>query len=137
MKKSFLLILSILFFSGSILQSCKYQDGPSLSLRTKKARLTGSWDVEKITENDGDVFTPDANNSIKYTFNKSGTGDYTVKVLGISVNNTLTWEFVDSKEKVKIVYQNGDIIRPKILRLTNKEFWVLTADGDKWELRKI
>ena len=45
---------SILFLAAAAVtvlnfQSCgKYEDGPSFSLRTKKARLTGEWELVKI-----------------------------------------------------------------------------------------
>jgi len=117
--------------------SCKYEEGPGISLRTKKARLSGNWEVEKISENDGDVYTPNGNNSIKYTFNKSGSGDGEFKTFGITTTRTFDWEFKNSKEEIKITYNNGDIIYTTILRLTNEEMVLVTPENDRWELEKI
>lgn len=129
-------ILLVITLSGLFtFQSCKYKDGPSLSLRTKKQRVTGDWTVEKITESDGDIYTSNQNNSIKYTFEKNGEGTNAIKLLGVTTTNPIKWEFTDRKEKFKLTYSNGNISNTKILRLTNKEFWVLTADGDEWKLK--
>ena len=45
------LLLALTLVFGST--SCKYEDGPSLSLRTKKARLAGEWIIEKTVNKDG------------------------------------------------------------------------------------
>ena len=50
--------LSILFaaFSVLFLVSCgKYEDGPGFSLRSKEARLAGTWTFEKVTWDGIDV----------------------------------------------------------------------------------
>lgn len=128
--------ITLLLSFTLVFSSCKYEEGPSLSLRTKTSRITGKWNVEKITEHDGNTFTPNANNSIVYTFNKSGDGEYDLKFLGIDSNQSLTWEFKNSKEDIKIIYNNGDVAYGRILRLTNEEMVVFTTDDDRWELEK-
>lgn len=135
MTRTISIILALTLLGLFTFQSCKYKDGPSLSLRTKKQRVTGDWTVEKITESDGKIYTPTENNSIEYTFEKNGGGTHTLKLLGISSTKSIDWEFTDRKEKFKLTYSNGNISNTKILRLTNKEFWVLTADGDEWKLK--
>ena len=136
MKKISVLLIAFTLISLSLLQSCKYEEGPALSLRTKKSRITGTWKVEKITEKDGDIYTPDENNNIRYSFNKSGTGDYIFKIFGITTSQLLDWEFTNSKKRLKITYENGDVVNTEILRLTNEQLIVLTTDGDRWELDK-
>ncbi len=66
--------LSILFaaFAVVFLASCgKYEDGPGLSLRSKKARLTGTWVVESAIQGSTDI-TGDITNggSVELTFEK-------------------------------------------------------------------
>lgn len=136
MKKISLIVLVFFLVSNSLFQSCKYEEGPTLSLRTKKARISGTWNVEKITEEDGTIFTPNDNNSLKYTFNKSGTGDYIIILFGLSDSQTINWELANSKKNLKITYENGNIANTKILKLTNDELIVITNDGDRWELDK-
>lgn len=136
MKNISIFLLSAIIISSTFFYSCKYEEGPALSLRTKKYRMTGTWKVEKITKKDGDLFTPDNNNSIRYSFNKSGTGDYILKVFGITTTQLLDWEFANSKKNLKITYENGDVVNTEILRLTNEQLIVLTKDGDRWELDK-
>lgn len=42
------LLLAIAFAISVVFISCgKYEEGPSISLRTKKARLTGVWEISK------------------------------------------------------------------------------------------
>ncbi|MEN8839300.1 MAG: lipocalin family protein [Flavobacteriales bacterium] len=136
MKRSFYLY-SILFVSLSLaLSSCKYEEGPNISLRTKKSRLSGSWNVDKITENDGTVTTPTSNYSLTYEFDKDGEGTYTLEILGVKDITNLDWEFVDNKKKLKISYEDGNTITPTILRLTDEELIVNTQENDRWELSK-
>jgi hypothetical protein len=136
MKKSIQLISILALVASSCLFSCKYEEGPNLSLRTKKARLSGTWNVDKITEDDGNIITPTSNYSLTYEFDKDGTGSYELEVLGIKNETKLEWEFVDQKKKLKIDYADGNTITPLILRLTNDEFIVKTSEGDRWELSK-
>ena len=49
--------LIILTLISCFLFSCsKYEDGPGISLRTKKARLTGTWEIAKINGQNPDLF---------------------------------------------------------------------------------
>ena len=129
--------IPLLFVSLSLaLSSCKYEEGPNISLRTKKSRLSGSWNVDKITENDGTVTTPTSNYSLTYEFDKDGEGTYTLEILGVKDITNLDWEFVDNKKKLKISYEDGNTITPTILRLTDEELIVNTQENDRWELSK-
>lgn len=57
----------------------KYEDGPGLSLRSKKERLTGKWEVVSLTENgndvlfysESDVMTCKSGSSVYYTETES------------------------------------------------------------------
>lgn len=135
--KHFAVLSQILFFIliGSI-SSCKYEEGPGISLKTKTSRLTGTWNVDKITESNGTITTPTSNYSITYQFEKDGRGTYTLEILGINDVKKLDWEFVDNKKKLKIAYEDGNTITPTILRLTDEELIVNTQENDRWELSK-
>ena len=59
MKKG-IKILASLILVISILTDCKkYDEGPLISLRTKKARLAGDWKIEKILYDGGDSTAQD------------------------------------------------------------------------------
>ena len=45
------LLLALALIFGST--SCKYEDGPGISLRSKTARVAGEWEVNKTIETDG------------------------------------------------------------------------------------
>jgi hypothetical protein len=131
-----LLILS-LFFAGCR----KYEDGPSISFRTKEKRLIGSW----LCENE--------NRKTMLSFEKNGIyqeSDYSSDSFMFS--KTGSWQWADKKEKILLdwtlertngfyyVDSNGNVIpytdstqihiiipsetNYKIYRLTMKELWI-------------
>ena len=128
-----IVLLGLVFGSTS----CKYEEGPNLSLRTKKARVAGEWEIEKATYSDGTVDTDFE--GITIVFDKDGTGknEFTGDLLGTSttVSNNFKWEFTDSKKKLKITDEDGDIDESTILRLTNKEMWLKDTDNDQFNLK--
>lgn len=109
----------------------KYEDGPALSLLTKKQRLTGDWDVTKLREPNGtDLITN--NNSIEMEFDDDG--DFTMRTTtstnyyGQISTNVITrtgeWDFSSDKEEIEIEFDNlGSYYdwEIEITKLTNKE----------------
>ncbi|MEN8787228.1 MAG: hypothetical protein ABF264_07970 [Flavobacteriales bacterium] len=121
------LILAAALVFGST--SCKYEEGPGLSLRTKTARVAGEWTIEKIIYADG---TEDTDNfDYTYSFDKDGTGK--INFSGSSVD--FNWDLVDSKEKIKIDIDGFGSSTETILRLTNKEMWLKDSDNDQTHLK--
>jgi hypothetical protein len=56
MKKLFGILAAVAIVGSVVMTSCsKYEEGPSLSLRSKKARLAGEWSVSNVTLNGTDV----------------------------------------------------------------------------------
>ncbi|MGB1039551.1 MAG: hypothetical protein ACPGVD_01610 [Flavobacteriales bacterium] len=123
LKLSTLLLAVALVFGAS---SCKYEEGPALSLRTKKARVAGEWEIEKTISKDGKEDT-DWDGWL-VTFEKDGTGKssatYTIGGTTTTSSNTFKWEFTDSKEKIKTTDEDGEVAEVTILKLKNKEMWV-------------
>ena len=111
--------------------SCKYEEGPGISLRTKKARVAGEWIIEKSIESDGTVDTEW--DGFEVNFDKDGTGktSITYSLGGVSITDeaTFKWEFSDSKKKLKVTDEDGEVDESTILRLTNDEMWVKDADN--------
>lgn len=115
--------------------SCKYEDGPNISLRSKKARLTGEWEVKYIGG------TGMSGNDNEYTLEFDKDGDLEVNVTYSYYGSSYTysqkgeWEWEDGKKSLEITL-DGDKQEWEITRLTNKEFEFEDENNDKWELEK-
>lgn len=132
-----LVAISIMILIIGLLASCgKYDDGPSLSLRTKKARLKGTW---LVIESDSYNKT--------YTFSKNGDATVTFEYYDGAGNadgteyQSKTWDFTNSKEFLTMYDADGDNYRTyKITRLTKKELWIEGSEYSnellKWEKQK-
>ena len=89
-----------------LLFSCnKYEDGPLFSLRTKKARLTGTWKLEKVNGT-----SPPFEMQLEFEFEKDG--DYTESQTfgtGIMSDTTITgeWEFREDGEDLYLEHEGG------------------------------
>ena len=130
--------LSVLFaaFAVVLLASCgKYEDGPGLSLRSKKARIQGDWTVESAVQAGVDI-TSDITfgGTVDVTFDKDGVFKYTYDytILGQPINGSVTgtWDFSDDKSAVVVTNGSGNSDSSKILRLTNKELWLEETDSN-------
>jgi hypothetical protein len=115
--------------------SCKYEDGPNISFRSKKARLTGEWEVKFI---DGRGVSGNGN-EITFEFDKDGDVEYNINYsyYGYSYIYSFKgeWEWEDGKKNLEITL-DGDKEEWEITRLTNKEFEFEDENNDKWELEK-
>lgn len=114
--------------------SCKYEDGPKISLRTKTSRLVGEWNVKSIGSQ---VLGSDF--QLDFEFEKDGdlTTTFSYSYYGYSYSNSMkgSWEWDNSKEELDLDI-DGDIYEFDILRLTNEEMKWEDQDGDEWELEK-
>ena len=113
--------------------SCgKYEDGPGISLLTKKSRVAGNWNIKSI----GTLVYP-ANYSVNLEFEKSGSATFTYSYGGYSETYAGSWDFASDKENL-ILNIDGDVQTFEIKRLTNKEIWldddITSVDGDIWKL---
>jgi hypothetical protein len=140
------------FIVTIIFSSChKFPDGPYFSLRTRKARVTGTWKVEKYYVNNidsTDEYIQRLGCQIEFTKDKYNNTDswYIVKLSSCNNGKVLTgyWVFENNRDNTNISDANFNItlnfdtsflsVIPlvgddrgyshayKILRLTNKEF---------------
>ena len=125
------------FFAALItlpLESCKkYPDGPSISFRTRTARLCQTWKIDNAKRNGSD-YTSFVTN-YQETYLKSGNYSYMWGNLG----GTGKWAFQnDDKE----IFVNGVSQQSShtliILRLAENSFWYYYMDGgDKYEFHMI
>jgi hypothetical protein len=115
--------------------SCKYEDGPNISLRSKKARLTGEWEVKYI----GGTGMSSNDMEITLEFDKDGDLEFnqTYSYYGSSYTNSQKgeWEWEDGKKSLEITLDRNKQ-EWEITRLTNKEFEFEDEDNNKWELEK-
>lgn len=128
MTKRFLVALLIGFSSMLVFDACsKYEEGPSVSLRTKKARLAGTWKPEKYVDSDGNE-TPAVDGEGTLTFQKDGTGSVSAYGFGVP----FSWEFGSGKETVNITYAFGTTSETmvwEIILLSNKELGFKDENG--------
>jgi hypothetical protein len=110
-----------------VLPSCgKYEEGPSISLRSKTARIVNEWVVEKYYENAVDVtvayqtFMPGLVMNIKE--NGEVVSSYNDQS-GSVVTWGSTWEFNSDKSAI-IVTTGGVAVTSDIIRLKNDELWL-------------
>lgn len=128
LKSLSLAVLSITFVLGSC---SKYEEGPLLSLRTKKARITGEWKVDRYVDEDGTESNPGTfDEAARLELTKENT--LSMKIDGDEVANG-TWEFTSSKEGVifdiSIFGLPSDASTYQIIKLENDEMW-LTEEED-------
>ncbi len=124
MKHIALTILSISIILGLSISSCKkYADGPVFSLRTKQARVSGDWKVEKISYNGVDEtanYMTAGGGSTMIMIERDKT--YTIMSNGATMKGT--WSLGGDGDDI---YFKGDTatteLSYRILRLKNKELW--------------
>lgn len=145
MKKTILFLAIVLTVIGN---GCKkYEEGPALSLRSKKGRVDNTWKIEKYYENGVDLTAALlAVDDVTIDLTKDGHVTWTeVDVQsGNGSTQTGSWEFTSKKESILIQISGGmsfsgtgnDIWN--ILRLKNKELWFTVMNGnDKVEVHLI
>ncbi|MGM0480270.1 MAG: lipocalin-like domain-containing protein [Bacteroidota bacterium] len=112
-------------------QSCsKYEEGPKFSLRTKKARLTGDWEVVRVGNQ-----TPPAGYSIEMEFDKDGDLTFSYAYGGYAYSYGGEWEFSSDKEELEVQLDGETQINTwEILRLKNDELWFEDEDNTEWRL---
>lgn len=119
--------------------SCKYEEGPAISLRTKKARVAGDWYVNEVIDSDGSGETYPNDRSDVYTFEKDGNAIniYSYSSGGSTIYDieTFEWKFTDSKKKMRWTFDDGSFETFEILKLKNNEMWLKHSDGsDSYEV---
>ncbi len=127
----FIMVLGILSFTGC----SKYDDGPSLSLKTKSSRLCRNWEVVKIDHEYAD--------GAEIYFQFKDNGDLIVQViddLGGGQTDYITlngeWQWAYDKEALEIDMEDEDRTVWWIQRLTSSEFWFEDEDHDLWECKE-
>ena len=133
---------SVFFFFFVILatiSSCrKYEEGPNISLRTKKARITNNWKYESAQVNGNEVSLDPYYAKQKHYFYRDGKYIQTIidPVTLEACNLQGTWSLYDHDRKISITTKNfsGNIDSTNeysILKLYNKQMWLRTTDNTR------
>lgn len=130
--------MSILFVVAIVatvsLEGCKkYPEGPAISLRTKTARVAGTWAIDQVLYN-GTASTLDYSD-MSMEFTKDGK---TTTTWG-SLSWAGDWKFNDDKTKLLIKdTDDTEWGESEILKLKNSEMWLKDVDGSnitEWHLK--
>ena len=135
MKKLFFVGLATLAVSSATLTSCsKYEEGPSLTLSSKVARLTGSWKLTSQTTNG----VADPLTGLTTTMEVLKDGTYSTLVsysyMGFNYTNdfTGTWVFSDDKTQlITTVDGTTGTETQTIVRLAGKELKLKSVNGSE------
>ncbi|MFB6258002.1 MAG: hypothetical protein ABEH38_04850 [Flavobacteriales bacterium] len=129
-------ILSTLFLFVFLAACKKYDEGPFVSVRSKKERIVNEWKVDEATADDGSETTSQYDGEVwkftddnEYFFRNDSTG-------GSQVEGK--WHFEGDKEEI---YLSGPVYMPhkgeyNILRLKEEELW-LVRESDNEEIHLI
>lgn len=116
------LILTMVLFVAA----CgKYEEGPSLSLRSKKARLANEWKIAYAYDFKDQVETTADYSGEIWEFTKDGRF---LERESDSVDKSGSWDFISDKEEIAISI-GTDIDKYNILRLKENEMWL--KDGEE------
>lgn len=127
-RKSIALLLPV-FVVSLLLTSCKYEEGPFLSLRSKEERLVNTWKIQEANENDRNT-TPDydeVNFQVEFDYDQTFKTYVTDDSGDVYIQEGL-WDFVEDKTQIRLIYTepavNPDRAYWEILKLREKELWV-------------
>lgn len=133
-------LLSLLFLSSMIISSCgDYEEGPKISLRSKKSRLEGKWLLVKVDGEDAPNQALGIKYKIYHTYEKDGDGEIEVKYDDPDFSDDRTdfdWIWKNNKKSIELEGRAGDKVELDILRLTDKEF-KFKAESSLQEFEKV
>jgi hypothetical protein len=119
----------------------KYEDGPGLSLRSKRERIINTWKAEVALMDDVDAtawfsdWELDIREDGRIVITDLDDRDSVVTQNGF-------WDFVNEQQEVRFLYTVPAVAADRktvtILRLKDKEFWYRDAtDSVVWEMHLI
>ena len=119
MKTTLKIGFAAIIIASTMFSSCgKYEDGPKISLATKKGRLCRAWTVESFVDGATKIEVPCTVGCGNTEYLKDGS----IMNNGLKVTG-FTWQFSSDKKKLEIVF--GSITSSdEIIRLTGSELWL-------------
>lgn len=124
MKKLINFTLMIAVCTIISLSGCKkYEDGPGLSVSSKKSRVTADWQFKKVLYNSVD----ETSAFFDFTWEMKKDGQFNMVSNGNIDHGK--WDFALDKEALDFRYDDGTIERYNIKRLTAKDLWMELIDS--------
>ena len=128
-------LLGVTLLSG--FSACrKYEEGPNISFRTKKARVTNNWRCESAQVNGVEVSLDPYYAKQKHYFYRDGKYIQTIidPVTLEARNLQGTWTLYDNDRKISVTTKNfsGNIDSTNnysILKLYEKQMWLRSTDN--------
>lgn len=113
MKRIFRVLLLLTLINLVFVACKKYPEGPTLSFRTKSARLENSWKITKYLLN-GEDKTSDAQSTYYKDYvlsiSKSGSYNLSYSFFSIPLTETGKWVFADDKRQVVFTKESGNTV---------------------------
>lgn len=132
-------LIAITALTVTTTTSCnKYEDGPKISLLTKKMRLTGDWTLENYTSDNHDI-TSDMQSFLGSSWEFQIEKDGSYKQTGNFPDNG-TWKLGEDKDDVTFTSSNSSngSTTYRILRLKSKELWLrYTNSNGTYDVMKL
>jgi hypothetical protein len=128
-------LLLLLTFLILVTMACKkYEDGPAISLRSRKARVVGKWitdkwKIDKLTY----TSLSDTNKRIEFADDGSCIFHENNPITHIITDLQGTWTFRQKQEQLLLEFSSAmdttlSVQLWDILRLKNKELWLERVD---------
>ncbi|MGM0478543.1 MAG: hypothetical protein ACQERC_04905 [Bacteroidota bacterium] len=123
-------LIPLVLFAALIVAACKkYEDGPAISLRSKKKRVEGIWKIDKKFDAQEEQLQLTSDDlKVRWEFKDTIYRE----VFSGTTQISGTWEFTESKERILVNYEDttGKYTRDyRILRLTNSDLWLKFEDS--------
>ncbi len=122
-------VLYFVLCSTALVACKKYEEGPGVSLRSKKARVANEWKVDYAFDlSDNLVVTGDYAGET-WEFNKDG--EFYERSNG-TIDKSGTWEFISDKEAIRInfVGTGSSTETYTVLKLKENEMWLKDSDEE-------
>lgn len=136
MKNIVQFVIVILIVSCAVSSCRKYEEGPNVSFRTKKARVTNNWRIESAELNGNEVSLDPLWAKQKHYMYRDGKYIITiVDPITLEARNLQgNWKLYDHDTKIALTTKNfsGNIDSTNefnILKLYNKQFWIRKVDN--------
>ena len=127
-KLSTIFVLTLVI---TLIGCSKYEDGPAISLRSKKARLVNKWKLEKIYLDGKEQLVqgiPPSEADVWVEFKKDDSFENFFGING-------KWEFDSSKEHIKLMDDDSNLIHElRIIKLKENELIFDYEFGGLYEL---
>ena len=124
--------LSILFISVILFSCAKYEDGPAFSVRSKKERISNTWEIDKVLI-DGIQVSSDFSR-FKFDFSNDNSAIVSYLIDDELVEYFGSWSLLEEDQFQYAVQGDSlgiqSIIEEnwKIRRLKEVEFWIYNED---------